>query len=120
MIGAFNAGGAAWLRRRRWWRRLHFGGIGGRSSARWYAQDRAEVVQRQLHAEERHRQPVLRQTPIMNDGSAAKPTTWIENGRLEERLLRSGDGAAAEGVALPGQSELSLVVEGARRPSTRW
>jgi predicted Zn-dependent protease len=27
--------------------------------------------------------PILRQTPIMNDGSAAKPVTWIENGVLK-------------------------------------
>ena len=27
--------------------------------------------------------PILRQTPIMNDGAAAKPVTWVEKGVLK-------------------------------------
>ena len=44
---------------------------------------RREAVQRQLHAQERHRQPILRQTPIGTDGMAAKPVTWVEKGVLK-------------------------------------
>ena len=34
--------------------------------------------------------PILRQTPIMNDGSAAKPVTWIEKGVLKNVYYDAG------------------------------
>ncbi len=57
---------------------------------------RREAVQRRLHAQERHRQPVLRQTPIGIDGMAGEAGDVDREGRAEEALLRPRLGQAAE------------------------
>ena len=46
-------------------------------------ESRRKAVQRGVHAQDRHRNPVLRQTPSGTDGMAAKPTTWIDKGVLK-------------------------------------
>ena len=47
--------------------------------------------------------PILRQTPIMNDGAAGEAGDVGREGRAEERLLRCRHGAAAEGRAVRRQ-----------------
>ena len=56
--------------------------------------------------------PILRQTPIMNDGAAAKPVTWIERGVLKN-VYYDAASARREKVAPSSASpNMSLVVEG--------
>src|SRR6266545_2590795 len=56
--------------------------------------------------------PILRQTPLMNDGAAAKPVTWIEKGVLKNVYY---DPATARRQKVPPSAanpNMSLVVEG--------
>jgi predicted Zn-dependent protease len=56
--------------------------------------------------------PILRQTPAMADGSAARPVTWIENGVLKNLYY---DAATARRQKVPASAaapNMSLVVEG--------
>src|SRR4051795_6516101 len=56
--------------------------------------------------------PILRQTPIMNDGLAARPVTWIEKGVLKNLYY---DAATARRQKVPPSTanpNMSLVVEG--------
>jgi len=55
--------------------------------------------------------PILRQTPVMNDGAAARPVTWIEKGVLN--ALYYDPATARQKVApSPANPNMSLVVEG--------
>jgi predicted Zn-dependent protease len=55
--------------------------------------------------------PVLRQTPIMNDGQAAKPVTWIEKGVLKNVYYDPATRDARRKI-LAATPNMSLVVEG--------
>jgi predicted Zn-dependent protease len=56
--------------------------------------------------------PILRQTPLMNDGSAAKPVTWIEKGVIKNVYYDAAT-ARRQRVAPSGATpNMSLVVEG--------
>jgi predicted Zn-dependent protease len=56
--------------------------------------------------------PVLRQTPINNDGSAAKPVTWIEKGVLKNVYYDTATARREKKEPSPATPNMSLVVEG--------
>jgi predicted Zn-dependent protease len=56
--------------------------------------------------------PVLRQTPINNDGSAAKPVTWIEKGVLKNVYYDAATARREKKEPSPATLNMSLVVEG--------
>jgi predicted Zn-dependent protease len=56
--------------------------------------------------------PVLRQTPIMNDGSAAKPVTWIEKGVLKNLYYDAATARRQKVASSLANPNMSLVVEG--------
>jgi predicted Zn-dependent protease len=56
--------------------------------------------------------PVLRQTPIMTDGSPAKPVTWIEKGVLKNLYYDPATARRQKAVPSPATPAMSLVVEG--------
>src|SRR5205823_933604 len=55
---------------------------------------------------------VLRQTPIMNDGAAAKPVTWIEKGVLKTLYYDPATARRQKVAPSPATPNMSLVVEG--------
>ncbi|HEV3141361.1 MAG TPA: TldD/PmbA family protein, partial [Vicinamibacterales bacterium] len=56
--------------------------------------------------------PILRQTPINNDGSAAHPVTWIEKGVLKNVFYDAATARRQKVAASPATPNMSLVVEG--------
>jgi predicted Zn-dependent protease len=56
--------------------------------------------------------PILRQTPINNDGSAAKPVTWIEKGVLKNVYYDAATARREKKEPSPATPNMSLVVEG--------
>src|SRR5262245_59727948 len=56
--------------------------------------------------------PILRQTPIMNDGTAAKPVTWIEKGVLKNVYYDPVSARRQKVSPSPATPNMSLVVEG--------
>jgi predicted Zn-dependent protease len=56
--------------------------------------------------------PILRQTPIMNDGAAAKPVTWIEKGVLKNVYYDALTARRQKVPPSPASPNMSLVVEG--------
>jgi predicted Zn-dependent protease len=56
--------------------------------------------------------PILRQTPIMNDGAAAKPMTWIEKGVLKNVYYDPAAARRQKVAPSPASPNMSLVVEG--------
>jgi predicted Zn-dependent protease len=56
--------------------------------------------------------PVLRQTPINDDGSAAKPVTWIEKGVLKNVYYDGATARREKKEPSPATPNMSLVVEG--------
>jgi predicted Zn-dependent protease len=56
--------------------------------------------------------PVLRQTPIMNDGSPAKPVTWVEKGVLKNLYYDPATARRQKVPPSPATPNMSLVVEG--------
>ena len=56
--------------------------------------------------------PILRQTPIMNDGTAAKPVTWIEKGVLKNVYYDPATARRQKVDPSPANPNMSLVVEG--------
>jgi predicted Zn-dependent protease len=55
---------------------------------------------------------VLRQTPIMNDGSAAKPVTWIEKGVLKNVYYDPNTARRQKVPPSPANPNMSLVMDG--------
>ena len=55
---------------------------------------------------------VLRQTPIMNDGSAAHPVTWIEKGVLKNVYYDANTARRQKVPPSTANPNMSLVVEG--------
>ncbi|OLE73603.1 MAG: hypothetical protein AUG74_04330, partial [Bacteroidetes bacterium 13_1_20CM_4_60_6] len=113
MMGAFNAGGGGG----------GFGGGGfnfGGIGRPFVAADGKPKIGQKLSSESFTLKsdighPILRQTPIMNDGSAARPVTWIDNGVLTN-LYYDAATARREKVAPSSASpNMSLVVEGTAR-----
>lgn len=56
--------------------------------------------------------PILRQTPIMNDGSAAKPVTWVEKGVLKDVYYDAASARRQKVSPTPATPNMSLVLEG--------
>jgi predicted Zn-dependent protease len=56
--------------------------------------------------------PILRQTPIMNDGSAAKPVTWIEKGVLKNVYYDPATARRQKTAPSSANPNMSLVVDG--------
>jgi predicted Zn-dependent protease len=56
--------------------------------------------------------PVLRQTPIMSDGSAAKPVTWIEKGVLKNVYYDPNTARRQKVPPSPANPNMSLVMDG--------
>src|ERR1700704_3521253 len=112
MIGAFNAGGGG------------FGGGGGGGGFNFggigrpfVAADGTPKIGQKLFSDSftlksDRGNPVLRQTPIMNDGSAAKPMTWIEKGVLKNVYYDPATARRQKVPPSPANPNMSLVVEG--------
>src|SRR5438445_170915 len=56
--------------------------------------------------------PILRQTPVMNDGSAAQPVTWIEKGVLKNVYYDPATARRQKVAPSPANPNMSLVVDG--------
>ena len=56
--------------------------------------------------------PILRQTPIMNDGSAARPVTWVEKGVLKDLYYDPATARRLKVAPSPANPNMSLVVDG--------
>jgi predicted Zn-dependent protease len=56
--------------------------------------------------------PILRQTPIMADGAAARPVTWVENGVLKNLYYDQQYAARVKKEPTPATPNMSLVLEG--------
>jgi len=59
--------------------------------------------------------PILRQTPIMNDGSAAKAVTWIEKGVLKNVYYDAASARRQKVPPTPATPNMSLVLEGSNQ-----
>ncbi len=55
---------------------------------------------------------VLRQTPIMNDGAAARPVTWVEKGVLKNVYYDAASARRQKVPPSPAAPNMSLVLEG--------
>jgi predicted Zn-dependent protease len=55
---------------------------------------------------------VLRQTPVMADGSAAKPVTWVEKGVLKSLYYDGATARREKKEPTPATPNMSLVIEG--------
>jgi predicted Zn-dependent protease len=56
--------------------------------------------------------PILRQTPIMADGTAARPVTWVEQGVLKNLYYDQQYAARVKKDPTPATPNMSLVLEG--------
>jgi predicted Zn-dependent protease len=56
--------------------------------------------------------PILRQTPIMNDGSSANAVTWIEKGVLKNLYYDPATARRQKAAPSTATPQMSLVVEG--------
>ena len=56
--------------------------------------------------------PILRQTPILNDGLAAKSVTWVERGVLKNIYYDAATARRQKAAPSPASPNMSLVVEG--------
>jgi predicted Zn-dependent protease len=56
--------------------------------------------------------PILRQTPIMNDGTAAKPVTWIDRGVLRNLYYDAATARRQNVAPSSANPNMSLVFEG--------
>src|SRR5262245_40530674 len=56
--------------------------------------------------------PILRQTPVNNDGSAAQPVTWVEKGVLKNVFYDAATARREKKEPSAASPNMSLVVEG--------
>jgi predicted Zn-dependent protease len=61
--------------------------------------------------------PILRQTPIMADGTAARPVTWVEKGVLKNLYYDQQYAARVKKDPTPATTNMSLVLEGSNPQS---
>ena len=59
--------------------------------------------------------PILRQTPIMADGTAARPVTWVEKGVLKNLYYDNQYAARAKKEPTRATPNMSLVLEGSHQ-----
>jgi len=111
MMGAFNAGGGG------------FGGGGGGGfnfggiGRPFFNADGTTKIGQKLFSESFTLRsdvgnPILRQTPINNDGSAAKPVTWVEKGVLKNVYYDAATARREKKEPSPATPNMSLVAEG--------
>jgi len=113
MMGAFNAGGGGGGFGGGGGGGFNFGGIG----RPFVAADGTPKIGQKLFSESFTLKsdignPILRQTPIMNDASAAKPVTWIEKGVLKNVYYDPATARRQKVAPSPANPNMSLVVEG--------
>jgi predicted Zn-dependent protease len=60
--------------------------------------------------------PILRQTPILPDGTAAKPVTWVEKGVLKNLYYDQQYATRVNKPVTPATVNMSLVLEGSDQP----
>jgi predicted Zn-dependent protease len=107
MMGAFNAGGG-------------FGGGGfnfGGVSRPFIAADGKTKIGQKLFSDSFTLKsdvgnPILRQTPILTDGQAAQPVTWVEKGVLKNVFYDPTTARRDKIVPTPATPNMSLVLEG--------
>ena len=109
MMGAFNAGGGGGG----FGGGFNFGGIG----RPFVSADGTPKIGQKLFSESFTLKsdignPVLRQTPIMNDGAAAKPVTWVEKGVLKNIYYDPATARRQKVAPSSANRGMSLVVEG--------
>src|SRR4051795_1791042 len=112
MIGAFNAGGAGG----------GFGGGGGGFNFGGVGRpfvnaDGTPKIGQKLFSDSFTMKsdignPILRQTPVMADGSPAKPVTWIEKGVLKNLYYDAATAQRQKVAASTATPTMSLVVDG--------
>ena len=108
MMGAFNAGGGGGFGGG-----FNFGGIG----RPFVSADGTPKIGQKLFSESFTLKsdvgnPVLRQTPIMNDGAAAMPVTWVEKGVLKNIYYDPATARRQKVAPSSANPNMSLVVEG--------
>jgi predicted Zn-dependent protease len=59
--------------------------------------------------------PILRQTPIMADGTAARPVTWVEKGVLKNLYYDPQYAVRVKKEPTPATPNMSLVLEGSNQ-----
>jgi predicted Zn-dependent protease len=107
MMGAFNAGGG-------------FGGGGfnfGGVSRPFIAADGKTKIGQKLFSDSFTLKsdvgnPILRQTPILTDGQAAQPVTWVEKGVLKNVFYDPTTARRDKIAPTPATPNMSLVLEG--------
>lgn len=107
MMGAFNAGGG-------------FGGggfnFGGISRPFITADGKAKIGQKlfsdSFTLKSDIGNPILRQTPILADGQAAQPVTWVEKGVLKNVYYDPTTARRDKVAPSPAAPNMSLVLEG--------
>jgi predicted Zn-dependent protease len=113
MMGAFNAGGGGGGFGGGGGGGFNFGGIG----RPFVAADGTPKIGQKLFSDSFTLKsdvgnPILRQTPIMNDGLAAKPVTWIEKGVLKNIYYDAATARRQKVAPSAANPNMSLVVEG--------
>jgi predicted Zn-dependent protease len=113
MLGAFNAGGGGGGFGGGGGGGFNFGGIG----RPFVNPDGTPKIGQKLFSDSFTLKsdignPILRQTPIMNDGSAAKPVIWIEKGVLRNVYYDPATARRQKVAPSPANPNMSLVVEG--------
>src|SRR5215470_2007913 len=112
MMGAFNAGGGGG----------GFGGGGGGFNfggigRPFVAADGTPKIGQKLFSDSFTLKSdignaILRQTPIMNDGAAAQPVTWIEKGVLKNVYYDPATARRLKAAPSPATPAMSLTIEG--------
>jgi predicted Zn-dependent protease len=59
--------------------------------------------------------PILRQTPVMNDGAAAKPVTWVEKGVLKNLYYDAATARRQKVAPSTATPNMSLAVDGSNQ-----
>jgi len=113
MMGAFNAGGGGGGFGGGGGGGFNFGGVG----RPFVAADGTPKTGQKLFSDAFTLKsdvgnPILRQTPVNNDGSAAHPVTWIEKGVLKNVFYDANTARRQKVQASPATPNMSLVVEG--------
>src|SRR5215831_17824224 len=113
MMGAFNAGGGGGFGGGGGGGGFNFGGIG----RPFINADGTPKIGQKLFSDSFTVKsdignPILRQTPLMNDGSAAKPVTWIEKGVLKNVYYDPATARRLKATPSSATPNMSLVVEG--------
>jgi predicted Zn-dependent protease len=113
MMGAFNAGTGGGFGGGGGGGGFNFGGIG----RPFVAADGTPKIGQKLFSDSFTLKSdigngVLRQTPIMNDGSAAQPVTWIEKGVLKNVYYDPNTARRQKVPPSPANPNMSLVMDG--------